>query len=192
MRKATHFVVSGHNFYSCDFLRWMINRAGVGLIVKHSRLGNFQRIFHRRTCLEDPAIVHEIVGGPTIIASLVFVYQPYNFTQWELWMTVAAGSQPVKFDDVRGAAWSSERCWTHDWKVVGSIPITATFACISEQVALLRLLSSFEWDVKPMFLVPGAYASGKQKTPSKWKIWVASVMESSSLVENGVTRPIGT
>jgi hypothetical protein len=33
-------------------------------------------------------------------------------------------------------------------KVVGLIPVTATFACNPEQVALLRLLSSFEWDVK--------------------------------------------
>jgi hypothetical protein len=47
------------------------------------------------------------------------------------------------------------------------------FACNPEQVALLRLLSSFEWDVKPIILVPGAYASGKQKTPSKWETWVA-------------------
>jgi hypothetical protein len=38
---------------------------------------------------------------------------------------------------------------------------------------LLRFLSSFEWDVKPRFLVPGAYTSGKQKTPSKWETWVA-------------------
>jgi hypothetical protein len=48
------------------------------------------------------------------------------------------------------------------------IPVTAcaTFACNPEQVALLRLLSSFEWDVKPMllvlYLVPMPVAS---KTP---------------------------
>jgi hypothetical protein len=37
------------------------------------------------------------------------------------------------------------------------------------------LLSSFEWDVKLIFLVPGAWvnASGKQNTTSKWDTWVA-------------------
>jgi hypothetical protein len=35
------------------------------------------------------------------------------------------------------------------------------------------LLSSFEWDVTPMFLVPGAYASGKPYTSAKWETWVA-------------------
>jgi hypothetical protein len=44
--------------------------------------------------------------------------------------------------DYRGAAWS--RSWTHDRKVVGSIPVIAMFACNPEQVALLRLLSPFE------------------------------------------------
>jgi hypothetical protein len=88
----------------------------------------------------------------------------------------------------RGAAcWS----WTHDRKVVGSIPLAATFACNPEQVALLRLLSSFDrmrrktefpctwclcqWQAKDPILVRNV--SSLWWTPPPWS-------------EDWVTRPI--
>jgi hypothetical protein len=38
-------------------------------------------------------------------------------------------------------------------------------SCFTSIALVLRM--------RPRFLVPGDYASGKQKTPSKWETWVA-------------------